>query len=80
VCECVCVFFQICCSVLVFWSFCDSDLCVGVSFFATCVFWLQVFMYVCVQVCCCWFVIWSFCDLYVDILLMDLFMFLVFCL
>jgi hypothetical protein len=25
-----------------------------------------------------WFVIWSFCDLYVDVLLFDLFMFLVF--
>jgi hypothetical protein len=52
VCMCVHVFFQICCSVLVFWSFCDCDLCVGVSFFATSVFWLQVFMYVCVQVGC----------------------------
>jgi hypothetical protein len=49
---CVWVFFQVYCSVLVFWSFCVCDLYVGVSFFATCVFWLQVFKYVCVQIYC----------------------------
>jgi hypothetical protein len=32
------VFFQIC--------------CLSVSFFATCVFWLQMFIYVCVEACC----------------------------
>jgi hypothetical protein len=46
------VLLHICCSVLLFWSFRDCDLCVDVSFFAICVFWLQVFTYVCVQVCC----------------------------
>jgi hypothetical protein len=75
---CLCVCFQICCSVVVFWSFCDCDLCVGVSFFATCVFWLQVFLYASVQVCWSVVLIWFLCDLYVEVLLIDLFRFLVF--
>jgi hypothetical protein len=72
----LCVFFHICCSLLVFWKFSDCDLCVGMSFFATCVFWLQVFMYVCVsRFVALWFVIWSSYDLYVNVLLIDLFRF-----
>jgi hypothetical protein len=32
----VCVFFQVCCSVWVFWSFCVCDLCVGVIYCHLC--------------------------------------------
>jgi hypothetical protein len=75
---CVLLFFQICCSVLVFWSVCDCDLCVGVSFLPP-VF--SGFKYLCMCVSrfvAQWFVIWSLCDLYVDVLLIDRFRFLVF--
>jgi hypothetical protein len=75
---CVCVLFQICCSLLVFWSSCDCDLCVGVIFLPP-VFSGFKCLYMCVsRFVALWFVILSLCDLYVDVLLIDLFRFLVF--
>jgi hypothetical protein len=76
---CVHVFFQICCSVVVFWFFAIVICVCGCVIFLPPVFSGFKCLCMCVsRFVALWFVIWSVCDLYVDVLLIDLFRFLVF--